>query len=84
MTSVIVVPKEVVTVNYINVVQMRVSNVNLGSDASINVTLYGPGGQTAIKYETILMAGEDYKKWTNDDNYVVEFVLNYYGLTQAS
>ena len=83
MTSVIVVPKEVVTVQYINVVQINVINVNLGSDATINTTLFGPSGQGVIKTDQIRMSGEDYLKWAANDDYVIEFVLNYYGLTKS-
>ena len=83
MTSVVVVPKEVITVQYINLVQINVINVNLGSDATLNITLFGPSGQSVVKSDQIRMEGEDYKKWTDDDNYVVEFVLNYYGLTRS-
>lgn len=84
MTSVVVVPKEVITVQYINVVQINVVGVNLGSDATINTTLFGPSGQGVIKSDQIRITGEDYKKWSDDDNYIVEYVLNYYGLTAAT
>lgn len=83
MTSVIVVPKEVVTVQYINVVQINVVGVNLGVSATINVTLFGPSGQSVVKSDQIMITGDDYKKWADNDDYVIDYVLKYYDLTPS-
>lgn len=84
MTSVQIVPQEVVTVQYIHSVQINVVGVTLNTDATLNITLYGPSNMSVVKSEQIKMTGEDYKKWSSNDDYVVEYVLNYYGFTRAT
>lgn len=84
MTSVVIEPKEYVVTHTISVVQINVVNVSLGSSALLNITMFGPGGQNVIRSDQIRLEGEDYKKWTGDDNYVIDYVLNYYGFTKSS
>lgn len=48
--------------------------------ARINVALYRDG--IHLTTEEIVMEGEDYANWGNDDTYLEEFVLSYYGMTR--
>jgi hypothetical protein len=48
--------------------------------ARINVGLYNGG--IHLTTEEIVMEGEDYANWGEDDVYLEEFVLRYYGMTR--
>jgi hypothetical protein len=66
-------PLEVITTTkYLNF-KIREILVNLNSGASFVVLLYGET-EDIILCKTIDMSGEDYLKWGNNDDYVIEYI----------
>jgi hypothetical protein len=61
--------------------EINVSRIELNKKAEISVFLYDAERKHTI-CEFIVLEGEDYAKWTNDDNYVIEYALSRYNATQ--
>ena len=62
-------------------IQLRVMNVVLFNSVNINVTLFS--NNDFVDSKTYLLEGEDYANWSNDDTYIVNYVLTQLGLTAA-
>ena len=63
-------------------VQIRVQNLVLFTSVNLNVTLMGSNNEY-IDSKAFSLSGADYTNWTNDDTYIVNYVLTQLGLTQA-
>ncbi len=66
----------------ITTIQVRVTNINLFKNVNINVTLKSNNNFVDVK--SYILEGADYTNWGNDDTYIVNYVLNKLGLTQAT
>lgn len=56
--------------------------IKLDESATFNVRLLDADGRL-VKIERVTMEGSDYSNWSNDDNYVVNFLLTSLGLTEV-
>jgi hypothetical protein len=63
-------------------VQVRVININLFQSVNVNAILMS--NNDYVDSKTFLLEGADYTSWGNDDTYIVNYVLNKLGLTQAT
>jgi hypothetical protein len=82
MSNIQVQPAPYVITKTIGSVQINIINIDFGNSASFNVVLFDTTG-TLIVCNQVTMAGADYTAWGNDDQYVINYVLNLYGLTPA-
>jgi hypothetical protein len=69
------------TVDITNV-EIRVMNLILFTSVSINVILFG-ANNAYVDSKQFTLSGSDYTNWSNDDTYIVNYVLTQLGLTQA-
>lgn len=62
-------------------VAISVTNVVLDTNATIRTQIYN--NNKAICFtEEILLTGQAYTDWGNNDEYIINYVLNYYGFTK--
>jgi hypothetical protein len=73
--------KEVTTIQSIESIDILSCQVDLEVSAKFTVKCAGPNGQT-ISVQQIVMEGQDYSNWGNDDQYAINFILNKLGLVQ--
>lgn len=83
MSTINVVPKETTITKTIGSMSISITNIVFGQSATFNVLLFEPAGQL-IRCDQQTLAGADYDAWGNNDQYVVNYMLNLYGLTPAS
>lgn len=83
MSVVQVEPKDFVQTQTCTSVSVRVVDVELNVSASLNITLLD-ANNNIIKMDRITVSGADYTAWGTDDNYIVNYVLALYGLTQKA
>ncbi len=82
MSTVQVQPTPYVITKTVASVQISIVNIDFGNSATFNVVLFDTTG-SLIVCNQVTLAGEDYAAWGNNDQYVVNYVLNLYGLTPA-
>lgn len=82
MSTIYVVPKEIVITKTIGSMSISITNIIFGVSATFNVLLFEPAGQL-IRCDQQTLVGVDYESWGNNDQYVVNYMLNLYGLTAA-
>ena len=63
-------------------VQIRVTNLVLFTSVNLNVLLMD-SNNNFIDAKQYTLTGTDYTNWSNDDSYIVNYVLAQLGLTQA-
>ena len=63
-------------------VQIRVMNLVLFTSVSINAMLMDNNNKF-IDAKQYTLTGDDYTNWSNDDTYIVNYVLAQLGLTKA-
>lgn len=61
------------TVQTLIKINIEIVSVDLFKSCSIRVGLYNDKGFLVMN-KLIVMDGDDYKNWSNDDNYIIEFV----------
>ena len=71
-------PVEIVTTNTVSGIKIRILRIEIFSSATLMVEILNQSGN-AIKHEMIEVGGDDYKNWSNDDNYLYDFVANKLG-----
>jgi hypothetical protein len=69
------------TMNITNV-EIRVMNLVLFTNVSVSAVLFED--RNYIDSKQYILSGDDYTNWMNDDSYIVNYVLNQLGLTEAS
>ena len=70
-----------VTTNIVNNIKIQVINLVLFTSVSLSVGLYT--NKLLVENQKLMLIGDDYNNWMNDDNYIITYVLNKLGLTQA-
>ena len=80
MSTINVVPKETTITKVIGSMSISITNIVFGQSATFNVLLFEPSGQL-IRCDQQTLSGPDYDAWGNNDQYVVNYMLNLYGLT---
>ena len=83
MSSINVEPKDIVTTESCSSVSISITGMEFGKSASFNVILFNSAGRL-IRVERMEVSGDDYNAWTNDDSYIVSFILAKYGLTPST
>jgi hypothetical protein len=73
-TEVSIQTKEFVTVRTSNKIAIFVTSVKLFQQAEIHVHFLDDDGN-CIEVNIFVMEGDDYLSWSNDDQYVVNWVL---------
>jgi hypothetical protein len=76
-------PKDFITVNTANKVELRVSNLQIGISVDVTLLIKDLNGNL-FKVENVHIEGEEYDNWGSDDQYLVNIVLSKVGLTQKA
>lgn len=66
-------------------VHIQISELKFGESVKFNVYFYLSGTKydmTTLKIETVLIDGDDYKAWNNDDQYIINLILAKFGLVK--
>jgi hypothetical protein len=63
-------------------IQVRVMNIVLFKSVNLNVILFS--NNNYVDSKNYLLEGTDYTNWSNDDTYIIDYVLNKLGLTAAT
>jgi hypothetical protein len=66
----------------LNKVVILLSNLEFNVSATFQADSYEDNG-ALFKRDVVVMSGEDYRRWLNDDEYAIEFVLTKLGYTKA-
>lgn len=79
MSSFAVKPQDITRTYTIVRFEILTVAIDLFHSATINVMLYD---SQDVMFQTVVvnMPTEEYKKWMNDDEYLVKYVANYLGL----
>ena len=64
-------PVEIVTTNIVSGIKIRIVRIEIFQSATLMVEILNQTGN-AIKHEMIEINGDDYKNWSNDDNYLYD------------
>lgn len=71
-------PVEIVTTNTVSGIKIRILRVEIFQSATLMVEILNQNGN-AIKNEIIEINGDDYKNWSNDDNYLYDLTARKLG-----
>jgi hypothetical protein len=72
--------KEDITVQELSALSVSVQQVQLFKSANIDVTFYNAAGRN-VKFVRLLLSGDDYTNWANDDSYIYNYVFTTLNLT---
>jgi hypothetical protein len=75
-----IMPYDIVSSITVNRFEIDSIDIRLFTSAIIRVNLFGLDG-FRISVKNVLMEGDDYAKWGNDDQYIITFVMNSLGFT---
>jgi hypothetical protein len=75
-----ITPVEIVTTDIITRIKVDVIRVEIFTSASIYVSLTTDTGKQ-VKSQCLELTGDDYKNWSNDDNYLYTYAANKMGYT---
>ena len=78
--TVTVEPKEFVTINVSNSVEMIINNLQIGKSVDVTCLIKDTNGNI-FKVENVKIEGEDYNNWVDSDVYLVTTVLSKLQLT---
>ena len=73
-------PFEIVSTLTVNRFEIDSIDIRLFTSAVIRVNLFDLNG-FRVSVKNVLMEGEDYTNWGNDDQYILTFVINSLGFT---
>ncbi len=82
MSNIRVDPKPYIITKIVSSMQISIINIEFGLSATFNVILFDEGGGVIVCNQ-VTLAGADYDAWGNNDQYVINYMLNLYGLTAA-
>ncbi len=71
-----------VKTNTIDNVLIKITNVQLFKSVTVVASLFE--NNKIIDNKVVMIEGADYNAWSNDDNYIVNFVLNKLGLIKKT
>lgn len=75
-----IVPFDKVTSQVIVRFTMQIYNLVLNTSATFRVSMYDINNR-CIDNVSVIIEGDAYKAWNNDDNYVVQYVADQLGFT---
>ena len=73
---------DIVTTNTINNIKISVNYLTLFTNVSLIVRLYTD--TILVDNQFLILSGDDYNNWMNDDNYIITYVLQALGLTKVT
>ena len=79
-TVVDVQPKDYITTNTAQSVEMRVTELIINTSVSVNV-LVKDGNGNIFQVQNVTLSGEEYNNWGDSDTYLVNTVLSKLGMT---
>lgn len=74
--------KSIVTENKINSIGIKVVDYILNEKAKISV--YFHEGGKIVDVQDIIIEGEEFNNWGSDDNYIINLVLDRFGLDKIN
>lgn len=74
--------KSIVTENKINSIGIKVVDYILNEKAKISV-YFNEGGKI-VDVQDIIIEGEEFNNWGSDDNYIINLVLDRFGLDKIN
>ena len=78
-----ILPYEIVSTITVNRFEIDSIDIRLFTSANIRVNLFDLAG-FRVSTRSVLMEGDDYANWGNDDQYIVTFVMNALGFTPTA
>lgn len=76
MSEILVNPSIKIVEKLVDRVIISVVTITLGVSCVVRAELYNENNNYPEMIETYLLIGDEYLAWSNDDNYIVEYVLN--------
>lgn len=76
-------PYDIVSSITVNRFEIDSIDIRLFTSAVIRVNLFGLDG-FRVSVRNVLIEGDDYANWGNDDQYIITFVMNSLGFTPTS
>lgn len=73
-------PKKIVIEKEAVSFMVRVQELVLNKSATLLITLFNDKEQPVIA-DGVKLEGDAYNAWSNDDNYIIDYVCQKYGLT---
>lgn len=75
-----IVPAQITQVNEIKYFKVSVDRLELFKSARLSVQLMNENKVT-VDVKSFLLTGTDYTNWSNNDQYIIDYVLNKLGFT---
>jgi len=75
-----ILPVEHIIIQHITSFKIRVEDIQLYQSVTLMVYFYGESGNQ-LKAERVILQGNDYNSWSNDDSYIIQFVAHKFNLT---
>jgi hypothetical protein len=82
MSTIPILPFEQKIIKIVAFFSIHITELILNESAVFRVSLYDEN-ESCINNCFVSIDGEDYKKWSNDDSYIVKFVSAKLGFTLA-
>lgn len=73
--------KDIINILKVKKFSASVFNILLGIKCNILVNLYD-SNTSLLRQDVLELEGENYSKWGDDDDYIFNYVLSYYGFTE--
>lgn len=67
-------------------IHIKVTTITFNESAKFDVDFYKsnePYDMDLIKTETVLIEGDEYKEWKDDDDYIINLICKKLGINQA-
>jgi hypothetical protein len=77
-----ILPFEIVSTLTVNRFEIDFIDIRLFTSAVIRVNLFDLNG-FRVSSKSVVMEGDDYANWGNDDQYILTFIMNSLGFTPA-
>jgi len=72
-------PVEHIIIQQITSFKIRIEDIQLYNSVTLMVYFYGESGNQ-LKIERVILTGNDYNNWSNDDSYIVKYIANKFDL----
>ena len=73
--------KDINTTIKVKNVTVSVVNLELGKQCNLIVGLFGDEN-VLLRQDLLLLEGDDYLSWGNNDSYIFDYVMNHYGFVK--
>ena len=78
--SISIQPTTITTTKIMTSFTINVIQLDLFKSVTVNVMLFGADGNF-IEVKTITLSGQDYQKWDNNDQYLIDKIMEILGLS---